>query len=50
MGTAGGMSASDPLIDVCVAGLDLVPVEMAITAAGAAIGPPPIAGLCRPSP
>jgi hypothetical protein len=41
------MSASDPLIDVCVAGLDLVPVEMAITAAGAAIGPPPIAGVMQ---
>jgi hypothetical protein len=41
------MSASDPLIDVCVAGLDLVPVEMAITAAGAAIRPPPIAGVMQ---
>src|SRR5580704_8307938 len=41
------MSTSDPLIDVCVAGLDLVPVEMAITAAGAAIGPPPIAGVMQ---
>jgi hypothetical protein len=41
------MSASDPLIDVCVAGLDLVPVEMAITAAGAAIGPPSIAGVMQ---
>jgi hypothetical protein len=41
------MSASDPLIDVCVAGLDLVPVEMAITAAGAAIGPPPISGVMQ---
>ena len=41
------MSASDPLIDVCVAGLDLVPVEMAITAAGAAVGPPPIAGVMQ---
>jgi hypothetical protein len=42
------MNASDPLIDVCIAGLDLVPVEMAITAAGAAIGPPPIAGVMQP--
>jgi hypothetical protein len=32
---------------VCVAGLDLVPVEMAITAAGAAIGSPPIAGVMQ---
>jgi hypothetical protein len=38
------MHASDHLIDAYVAGLDLVPVEMAITAAGAAIGAPPIAG------
>jgi hypothetical protein len=38
------MSASDHFIDAYVAGLDLVPVEMAITAAGAAIGAPPIAG------
>jgi hypothetical protein len=38
------MHASDHLIDGYVAGLDLVPVEMAITAAGAAIGAPPIAG------
>jgi hypothetical protein len=37
------MSASDPLIDVCVAGLDLVPLQMAITLSGAAIGPPPMA-------
>jgi hypothetical protein len=41
------MSASDPLIDVCVAGLDLVPLEMAITAAGAAIGPPPVSGVMQ---
>jgi hypothetical protein len=41
------MSASDPLIDVCVAGLDLVPVEMAITLSGAAIGPPPMAGVMQ---
>jgi hypothetical protein len=38
------MSASDPLIEACVAGLDLIPVEMAITATGAAIGTPPIPG------
>jgi hypothetical protein len=38
------MSASDYFIDAYVAGLDLVPAEMAITAAGAAIGAPPIAG------
>jgi hypothetical protein len=38
------MSASDPIIDACVAGLDLVPLEIAITAAGAAIGTPPISG------
>ena len=38
------MSASDPLIDACVAGLDLVPLEIAITAAGAAIGTPLIPG------
>ena len=41
------MSASDPLIDVCVAGLDLVPMEMAITLSGAAIGPPPMAGVVQ---
>ena len=41
------MSASDPLIDVCVAGLDLVPLQMAITLSGAAIGPPPMAGVMQ---
>src|ERR1700730_9311702 len=39
------MGASDPLLDVCVAGVDLVPMEIAIPAAGAPIGPPPIAGV-----
>jgi hypothetical protein len=38
------MSAPDPLIDAYVAGLDLVPVQMAITAAGAAIGIFPLTG------
>jgi hypothetical protein len=33
-----GMSAVDPLIDAYVTGLDVVPVQMAVTAAGAAIG------------
>jgi hypothetical protein len=41
------MSASDPLIEASVAGLDLVPIEMAITAAGTAIDTPPIAGVIQ---
>jgi hypothetical protein len=41
------MSTSHPLIDASVAGLDLVPVEMAITAAGTAIDSPPIAGVIQ---
>ena len=36
------MSVPDPLIEACIAGLDLVPAEMAITASGAAIAAPPI--------
>jgi len=36
------MSVSDPHIEARIAGLDLVPVEMAITASDAAIGTPPI--------
>src|SRR5580704_12490581 len=38
------MSAPDPLIDAYVAGLDLVPLQMEITAAGAAIGIFPLTG------
>jgi hypothetical protein len=32
------MSAVDPLIDAYVTGLDVVPVQMAVTAAGGAFG------------
>jgi hypothetical protein len=41
------MSTSHSLIDASVTGLDLVPVEMAITAAGTAIDSPPIAGVIQ---
>ena len=39
---APGMSAVDPLIDAYVTGLDVVPVQMAVTAAGLAIGRAPL--------
>jgi hypothetical protein len=41
------MSAPDRLIDAYAVGLDLVPVQMAVTTAGAAIGLPPLAGLIQ---
>jgi hypothetical protein len=44
---ARGMSALDPLIDAYVTGLDVVPVQMAVTATGAAIGRAPLTELSQ---